>query len=103
MQSITIQLLIIDTDHNEEQARKKVIDAMDDLINEFCVQPIEKSKVVDALLAVNQAVLGFLLTGGKEILVWEDVTQYVELFMRQHNERHIDLMRMQAAQRGWKV
>lgn len=103
MQSITIQLPVINTGHAEEQARRKVLEALDDLINELCIQPTEISKITEYMLAVNQGVLDFLLVRVMENLVGEDAKQYVEEFVCQHNEIHLEKMRLQALERGWRT
>lgn len=103
MQFININVPIVDSGLTEEQTRRKILVALDDLISELCVQPIDKAKAVEAFLATGQGLVSFIHSGGKEILVGEDVKLYVKEFFRKSNEEHIEKMRINAAERGWRI
>ncbi|NRF91504.1 hypothetical protein HQN89_10785 [Paenibacillus frigoriresistens] len=103
MQYITLRIPIIDTGHDEQTKVEKMHEEIDELLNEFCIWPIDKPAAMSELFDVVQVMLGFILAGGKEILVGEDVTMYVEEFFRKSNEDHIEKMRLYAAERGWMV
>lgn len=103
MQFITINVPIVDSGHTEEQTRRKILESLDDLISELCVQPIDKTKAVEAFLTAGQGLMGFIQAEAKEILVGEDVTLYAEEFFRKSNEEHIEKMRLLAAERGWRI
>lgn len=103
MQFINIKVPIVDSGNTEEQARRKILEALDDLISELCVQPIDKAKTVETFLAAGQGIMSFIQAGAKDILVGEDVTLYLEEFFQKSNEEHIEKVRLQSAERGWKI
>lgn len=94
MQFITIRLNNSETGQDEEQARRKTLEALDDLISELCIQLVDKEATLKAYLAAGQGLVSLIRSTGKEILVGEDVSLYAEEFIRQQNDSHIE-------RRGW--
>jgi hypothetical protein len=103
MQYITLRIPIIDTNHDVPTKIVKMKEEIDELLNEFYEGQVDKPAALSEMFDVVQVMLGFILAGGKEILVGEDVTQYVEEFFRKSNEEHIEKMRLYAAERGWRA
>lgn len=93
MQSITITLNNSEIGHDEEQARRKTLEALDDLIDVLVTTPKDKEAMLAAYLAAGQGIVSMLRAAAKETLVGEDVSLYVEDFVRQRNESHIEKMR----------
>ncbi|CAH1215196.1 hypothetical protein PAECIP111891_04227 [Paenibacillus allorhizoplanae] len=90
---LTIHLSNSETGHDEEKSRRKTLEALDDLIDELTVTPVDKEAALAAYFAAGQGIVSMLRTVGKETLVDEDVNLYVEEFIRQRNDSHLEKMR----------
>jgi hypothetical protein len=100
---INISIPIIDTGHTTEQKRKKMLEEIDELLNEFCHGDVDKTAALSEMFDVLQVMAGYLLCEAKEMLSGEYAHDYVETLIRHANDRHYAKIKLYAAERGWKV
>lgn len=93
MKPITIKLSNVESGQDDEKARRKTLEALDELIDELCKPPVDKEAVLKAFFAAGQGLVSLVRAAGKETLVGEDVEFYADEFFNLQNETHIEKMR----------
>lgn len=100
---LTIKIPVIDTGHTTEQKRKKMLEELDELLNEFCRGDVDKTAALAEMFDVLQVMAGYLLCEAKEILPSDSTHDYVETLMYHACTRHDAKIDRYASERGWKV
>lgn len=103
MRFITIQIPMFDTGEQPEAKVEKMQEELDELLNEFCRGPVNKTTALSEMFDVVQVMHGFIQSEVNALLVGEDKHIYVERCFNKANEAHIEKMRSYAAERGWEV
>lgn len=104
MKYITLRIPIIDTGDSVEQKRRKMLEELDELLDEFSVAPIDIRDAISEFFDVAQVMVTYVLAEEKRQDLSLDAS--VDLMTRRleiGNEIHIDKMEDRSVERGWKV
>ncbi len=76
---------------------------LDELLNEFCRGPVNKTAALSEMFDVIQVMHGYIQAEVKNLLVGDDIQTYAERCFKKANDAHIEKMQIRSAERGWEV
>jgi hypothetical protein len=102
---ITLQIPVIDIPGDTiEKKRRKMLQEIDELLDEFSTGPIKNHDALSEMFDVVQVMAGYLLCYTREnVLTGQDAHQYVEEAFQAANDLHLAKIGNYAQERGWHI
>jgi len=104
MQYVTLRIPVVDAGGDPEARRRKLLEEIDEFLNEACAAPINESHMLAEFYDVAQCVFGYLVANAKQFHTTDTAsTVFAASYMHNANEQHLEKIRNYAADRGWRI
>lgn len=102
MQYITIQIPIYDTGHNAEQKRIKLLEELDEMLDEVSISDLSPNDAIAEMHDVVQVMFGYILARYKDLFGSHLAPQMTIDYFEKANKLHIAKLARYAGERDWK-
>lgn len=100
---LTIRVPLLDTGCTAEQMRRKMIEELDELLDEFSAEPVNLSNAFEELHDVVQTMAGFMMAAQRDTRLSEIASITTRACFEAASNRHERKMMERVKERGWTV